>query len=163
MVLLGTIYFDMESFGTSLHDFLVSNENRIGYYTAHYIFHQILLGIVDLYKCNILHRDIKPQNILYGPSSNRIKLIDFGSAMHMVQNSFADHPSYGGRTRSFGSPEVLLAGRNWQGFYGLKAEIWSIGVTLYLILNKGKYPFYDINLINCKMSARQTVNIIIKK
>ncbi|KAG7364684.1 WD40 repeat-containing protein [Nitzschia inconspicua] len=86
---------------------------------------------------NIVHRDLKPENVLCSSSTN-VKLADFGLAKIVKADglkTFCGTPAYF-------APEVLqrrttVAG---QGRYGKPADIWSLGVILYILLT-GRPPF----------------------
>jgi serine/threonine protein kinase len=86
---------------------------------------------------NIVHRDLKPENVLCS-SPTDVKLADFGLAKILKADglkTFCGTPAYF-------APEVLqrrgtVAG---QGRYGKPADIWSLGVILYILLT-GKPPF----------------------
>lgn len=104
------------------------------------LFSQILLSMEYLHSLNIVHRDVKPENILYvGASSNDIKLIDFGYAGIWA----AGKPLTGlCGTPDYVAPEVLT----WYDDddngtpYGKGSDMWSLGVLLYVILS-GCSPF----------------------
>jgi len=104
------------------------------------IFAQILLSMEHLHSLNIVHRDVKPENILYiSNSSEDIKLIDFGYA-----GIWAPEKELTGLcgTPDYVAPEVLTwyddddEGRP----YGKGSDMWSLGVLLYVILS-GCSPF----------------------
>lgn len=86
---------------------------------------------------NIVHRDLKPENILCS-SPTHVKLADFGLAKIVKADglkTFCGTPAYF-------APEVLqrrntVAG---EGRYGKPADMWSLGVILYILLT-GKPPF----------------------
>ena len=92
--------------------------------------YQIICGLKYLYKNNILHRDIKPQNILV--SGDKIKICGFGFAKNLAKNdlisTFCGSPLYM-------APEILKIGE-----YTEKSDIWSLGVIIYEILHK-KHPY----------------------
>lgn len=82
---------------------------------------------------NIVHRDIKPGNIMYNPDDEQIKITDFGIAR--ITDSVKT------RTGSFmGSPSYMapeqMTGSNVDG----RADLYSLGVSLYQLLT-GKLPF----------------------
>jgi len=77
----------------------------------------------------VIHRDIKPENIMLA-KSGAIRLIDFGlskTADKKKLSTVAGTPYYM-------APEVL------DGDYGPKADIWSLGVLLYVLVS-GYLPF----------------------
>jgi len=104
------------------------------------LFAQILLSMEYLHSRNIVHRDVKPENILYLSSgADQIKLIDFGYAGVWA----AEKPLTGlCGTPDYVAPEVL----SWYDDedngtpYGKGSDLWSLGVLLYVILS-GCSPF----------------------
>ncbi|EGC38584.1 hypothetical protein DICPUDRAFT_75824 [Dictyostelium purpureum] len=88
------------------------------------IIHQILLALDFLHTNNIVHRDIKCDNILYNPKNNKIKLIDFGVSKLYDSNN-RDTPTIVG-TPSHMAPETILG----KGPLNVKVDIYSFGCTL---------------------------------
>ena len=89
-------------------------------------FYEILDSLNYLYKNGILHRDIKPQNILI--KNNSIKICDFGFAKSFNKNdlltTFCGSPLYM-------APEIIL-----NKHYTNASDIWSLGVVLYELITK---------------------------
>ena len=82
-------------------------------------------------KKNIIHRDIKPANIMVSQFGN-YKLGDFGVSKIMDHETYATAMG----TPDYQAPEVVHMER-----YGQAADIYSLGITLYWLLNNRKMPF----------------------
>ena len=115
-----------------LSKYIYSNSSK---YNDEYIY-QIIKGLRCLYNTKIIHRDIKPQNILI--KDNIIKISDFGFAKTFNDNdlisTFCGSPLYM-------APEILKLTE-----YTNKADIWSLGVIIYEIIFK-KHPYPSKNKI----------------
>ena len=107
---------------------------------AMYTLSQILDGLGAVWRAGIVHRDIKPDNILIG-SSGIAKLIDFGLAKSDVLKLAEGNsgPELAG-TAAYLAPEQARDA-SW---VDLRADIYSLGVTLYEVLT-GKLPFEGRN------------------
>ncbi|ESO85347.1 hypothetical protein LOTGIDRAFT_130545, partial [Lottia gigantea] len=103
---------------------------------ASYIFRQMVAGISYLHSKNILHRDVKDENIILDERFH-IKLIDFGAAAYMEPGKLFG--TFCG-TLEYCSPEVISGNK----YRGPELEIWSMGVTLYTLVF-GENPFFDVD------------------
>ncbi|OQR93420.1 protein kinase [Achlya hypogyna] len=90
-------------------------------------------SVAYLHKMGIVHRDIKPENILCGENLTDLRIADFGLSKLAHPHEIMTMPC---GTLSYCAPEVLsLSG------YGKEADVWSLGVIMYLLL-RGDLPFF---------------------
>ena len=101
------------------------------------IFIQIIAGIKYLQDNNIIHRDIKPQNILL--DNNIIKICDFGFST--MYKTHMDMFSTICGTPLYMCPEVLNMKK-----YTIKSEIWSLGILFYIIIYNS-HPYGNLSSI----------------
>ncbi len=116
---------------------------------------QLAKALRDLHQAKLVHKDIKPSNIVYNPDSQQLQLIDFGITSRLYQEN-----STNVRCRPFNSLEGTLAylspeqtGRmNRRLDY--KSDFYSLGVTLYELLT-GRVPFLShdaLELVHCHIA-----------
>eukprot|EP00127_Corallochytrium_limacisporum_P001372 Clim_evm11s54 gene=Clim_evmTU11s54 len=111
------------------------NESPAGMLTdreAKRITFELCQGINYLHEHGIIHRDIKPGNILLD-AKRRVKVIDFGLARFVEKGNFMAKTLCG--SPFYAAPELLT--RNYDG---AKADMWSIGVVLYNMVT-GEAPY----------------------
>lgn len=96
---------------------------------------QLMMGLKYLKENNIMHRDLKPQNILITTDGN-IKLTDFGYAKKIrpddMAKTFCGSPLYM-------APEIIKSKGN-NNKYSIKSDLWSVGCIFYEMIT-GVHPF----------------------
>ncbi|ODM93780.1 Twitchin [Orchesella cincta] len=98
---------------------------------------QICEGVKHMHERNIIHLDIKPENIMcQTKSSTNVKLIDFGLATRLDPNEVVKIST---GTAEFAAPEIVE--REPVGFY---TDMWAVGVLAYVLLS-GLSPFAGEN------------------
>ena len=93
--------------------------------------HAIMTIIKYCHDNNIIHRDIKPDNIMFGFRNgdfSDIILIDFGHSRILRKDQISSSRGIG--TPHFSSPELLLQQFDPKVSHNFKTDIWSIGVTV---------------------------------
>lgn len=136
------LYIIMEYCVTVLQElFDRAPNNRLPISQAHHYFVQLIEGLEYLHSQGIIHKDIKPSNLLIN-NSNVIKITDLGVSEQLDRYSPNDWCSTSQGSPAFQAPELA---EGVEKFSGYKIDIWSSGVTLYSITT-GKYPFEGENV-----------------
>lgn len=106
---------------------------------------QLIQGLADLHRVGVVHRDLKPQNVLIsrsigGSGCSDVKLADVGLALRLAANrsSYTAISNAGGGVGTTGwrAPEVLRGGRQTKA-----VDIFSAGCIVCFVLTGGKHPF----------------------
>lgn len=128
--------------GGELFEQLVT-KGRLSERSSRYYFHQIIDAVKYLHSKGIVHRDLKAENLLLTSDFKCVKLADFGFSNYYSNQSFlatwCGSPPYA-------APE-LFEGKQYNG---PKADIWSLGVVLYVLVC-GSLPFDGNTLQLLKM------------
>ena len=124
--------------GISLQQYVKSLPNRtVRESTARRIFKQVAESVAFLHSINIVHRDIKLDNILIEEGTRMVKLIDFGFSVVVSQHQrlkiFCGTPSYM-------SPEIVRK----HEYDGKPVDMWALGVLFYVMLT-GTFPFRGVS------------------
>ena len=124
------IYILME-YLTPFDDFVFNNELKVSDVIK--LGKDILAALVSCHSQNIIHRDIKDDNIFIG-ADNTYKLGDFGVSKILNDRSRAESMK---GTPNYIAPEVYLGKEK----YDNTVDLYSLGIVLYRLLNKLRFPF----------------------
>lgn len=117
------------------------SKGRLREDVARKYFQQLISAVDFCHSRKVYHRDLKPENLLLDENGN-LKVSDFGLSA-LAESKRVDgllHTTCG--TPAYVAPEVISR----KGYDGAKADIWSCGVVLYVLL-AGSLPFHDQNLM----------------
>ncbi|XP_059635559.1 CBL-interacting serine/threonine-protein kinase 6 [Cornus florida] len=134
------IYFAMELVRGGELFSKVAN-GRLREEVARNYFQQLISAIDFCHSRGVYHRDLKPENLLLDDDEN-LKVTDFGLSalsVHLRQDGLL-HTTCG--TPAYVAPDVI----GKKGYDGAKADIWSCGVILFVLL-AGFLPFQDDNVV----------------
>ena len=128
----------------------VKKRRKLSEKTAKFLFRQIILGIKYIHEQNIVHRDIKLENLLIDLNNN-VKICDFGIGRKIKNKNQLLHDQCG--TLMYMAPEILLSSKE-KGYEGFPVDIWSSGISLYIMLS-GTLPFNYKNKKNTEENEEE--------
>jgi len=124
---------------------------------------QIANSLDGLYRHHVIHKDLKPANILINPSSKQVKLIDFSIASLLPRETQEiQNPNVLEGTLPYISPEQT--GRMNRGI-DYRTDFYSLGVTFYELLT-GKLPFQTddpMDLVHCHLAKQPLAASIVNQ
>jgi len=135
-----TLYIQMELCESTFRDYLNSIRDNEGIEKRIFYFTQIVEGIKYLHDNNIIHRDVKPSNILF--IDDTVKICDFGLARHVNSKLNIINGSSEIGTSFYRAPEIDTH------VYNNKIDVYSLGIILIELLLK-----------NCKTQAEKMMFI----
>ncbi|KAI3447719.1 hypothetical protein Pfo_004384 [Paulownia fortunei] len=137
----GKIYIVLEYCkGGDLSMYIQKRQGKIPEANAKHFMHQLAEGLKVLRENNLIHRDLKPQNLLLSTNDDNsvLKIADFGFARSLQPRGLAEtlcgSPLYM-------APEIMQLQK-----YDAKADLWSVGAILFQLVT-GKTPFTGSNQI----------------
>ena len=127
----GVNYIVMELVeGITLKEY-ISKKGRLTVKEATSIAIQVSMGLEAAHNRNIVHRDIKPQNIIIS-TDGKVKVTDFGIARVASSNTISTNAM---GSVHYSSPEQVRG-----GYSDFKSDIYSLGITMYEMVT-GRVPF----------------------
>jgi serine/threonine protein kinase/Ca2+-binding EF-hand superfamily protein len=118
------------------------------------IFKSTIHALENLHRRNIIHRDIKLENLMLVNNSENspIKIIDFGVAVQLPEGSevYVENGSVSGGGILFGTAGLYAPESVLFGYYSKKTDLWQAGCVLYSLLS-GLLPFnpkYPEDIVN---------------
>eukprot|EP00116_Pleurobrachia_bachei_P006626 sb/3466888/ len=105
-------------------------------YDLTHVVKQLCNALYCLHYKDIVHKDVKPENVLVCETNLQVKMVDFGLAQHLTTTpgSSIDTDHITG-TPEFIAPEILC-----RRYVGTQIDMWCLGVTVYIALT-GMSPF----------------------
>ncbi|XP_072025652.1 serine/threonine-protein kinase D3-like isoform X3 [Amphiura filiformis] len=131
------VFVIMEKLKGDMLEMILSSVNgRLNERVTKFLISQILIALKYLHMKNVVHCDLKPENVLLSSDGDfpQVKLCDFGFARIIGEKSF--RRSVVG-TPAYLAPEVLCS----RG-YNRSLDMWSVGVIVYVSLS-GTFPFNE--------------------
>ncbi|OHS93032.1 Casein kinase II subunit alpha [Tritrichomonas foetus] len=129
--------------GTIAHvcEYVKTGRKRIDYRSftldeVRFYMYQLLLTLDACHSIGIMHRDVKPDNLLINREQKKIRLIDWGLAdIYYSKQQY----NTGVGTLRYRGPELFLGYR----YYDYAVDIWAAGITFGEMLIR--YPFFEVN------------------
>ncbi|NXG91817.1 TSSK6 kinase, partial [Stercorarius parasiticus] len=147
----GKVYIVMEAAATDLLQLVQELGKLPCVPKARDIFAQVVGAVRYLHDRNLVHRDLKCENVLLMADGRRAKLSDFDFSKEA--NSYPDLSTTFCGSAAYASPEMLMG----LPYDTKKNDMWSLGVMLYVMVT-GCIPFDDTHI--CSMPQRQKKGVL---
>ncbi len=135
-----------------LGQYLEKSFNKLDIFSKFVIMKKLLEGIKVLHGLGVVHKDIKPENILFNPDTLDIHYIDFGFAcLKKDIDCLEDRVG----TPGFESPELLNMDidLNWEMIK--KSDIWALGITFLDVC------FFRVGILDDNLSSKSLDNFVL--
>jgi serine/threonine protein kinase len=119
--------------GGELFDFLL-HEVDVPLEECKRIIREILLSLKDLHSIGLIHRDVKPENIMFDKPGKTLKLIDFDTCVPWNPNPRTNKPQRFHGTPGYIAPEVLVDRASPQ------SDLFGVGVIIFVLMT-GEMPW----------------------
>ena len=139
----------------------VKKRRKLSEKISKFLFKQIILGLQHIHSHNIVHRDVKLENILID-LNNTIKICDFGIGRVLSNPDDLLYDQCG--TPMYMAPEILFSSKE-KGYKGFPIDIWSAGIALYIMLS-GTLPFSvkkEESLLELENNKNKKKNMALKQ
>jgi serine/threonine protein kinase len=143
---------------------LVKSQGPLPVANACFYVQQAALGLQHAYEKQMVHRDIKPQNLILAREGKKhlVKVLDFGLAKVMREKT--DDTGLTGEGRMLGTPDYIAPEQTLDAAKAdIRADIYSLGCTLYFLLS-GRAPFSANSLgailLAHQMQEAKTLNLV---
>jgi len=147
----GTPYISMEYIdGVTLKD-LIANKGALPVPVGLRIAKQMCQGLEAAHAQGVVHRDIKPQNMLILPESGELKIMDFGIARHSEMKAQSGLTTAG---TVMGTPDYMPPEQAQGQPADFRSDIYSLGVVFFEVFT-GKLPFSADNSMAMVMAHIQ--------
>lgn len=125
---------------------LIEKEGKLSCERAFHIMEQVCGAIIEVHRANVVHRDIKPDNIQVDPREGHpdfVKILDFSIAKLVSDNSIADaKASLTLQGAVFGTPHYMSPEQVRGKPLDQKTDIYAMGVILYQMIS-GEVPYNE--------------------
>ncbi len=135
----------------TLADILSSGKKFSEEHIKKIIIPSVIEGLQALHKVGILHKDLKPSNLIPDNTGEHIVLIDFGISSDAGKNTFV--VTHTGMTLVYAAPEAL------QGLFHRETDYYALGITVFELFT-GYTPFQNSGLTDQEMARMSTINTI---
>ena len=146
-----TLIMSLEDFGADSLKILM-NDCAFGLAEALVIAIQIVNSLGTIHSADVIHKDLNPSNIVYNPSTGRLKVIDFGISSELAQeNPIPQDTEALVGSLAYVSPEQT--GRMNRSV-DYRSDYYSVGVTLYELFS-GRLPFCTsdpLEMVHCHIA-----------